>query len=128
MAEFQRGLIFPHEGFVQGAIEKYFNEQGYRQIKEGHSDLVCVREEIKWVVEAKGVTTDIGLDFRTGLGQLVQRMVEPETNYAIAVPQTPQFIKQCGQIPKWVRVSLNIHFLLINEHGEVQTVSPHENL
>lgn len=128
MAEFQRGLNFPHEGFVQGAIEKYFNEQGYRQIKEEHSDLVCVREETKWVVEAKGVTTDIGLDFRTGLGQLVQRMVEPETNYAIAVPQTPQFMKQCGQIPKWVRASLNIHFLLINEQGKVQTVSPHEDL
>ncbi|NCB26391.1 MAG: hypothetical protein EOM62_13090 [Bacteroidia bacterium] len=128
MAEFQRGLNFPHEGFVQGVIEKYFNEQGYRQIKEGHSDLVCVREETKWVVEAKGVTTDIGLDFRTGLGQLVQRMVEPETNYAIAVPQTPQFIKQCSQIPKWVRVSLNIHFLLIDEQGNVQTISPHEDL
>jgi hypothetical protein len=37
MAEFQRGLNIPHEGFVQGVIQKYFNEQGYLQIKEGYS-------------------------------------------------------------------------------------------
>jgi len=128
MPKFQRGQDFPHEGFVQTAIERYFCECGYKIIEEGYSDLVCVNAEIKWVVEAKGVTTAIGLDFRTGLGQLIQRMVEKDTIYAIAVPKTSQFIMQCGQISKWVRESLNIHFLLVDKEGDVQIVFPHEDL
>ena len=130
MAKFQRGLDFPYEGFVQMAIEKYFKDRGYRIIQEGYTDLVCVYEETgrKWVVEAKGKTTSIGLDFRTGLGQLVQRMNNPEINYAIAVPKIDQFINQCSQLSKWVRTSLNIHLLFIDDQGKVQIVAPQENV
>jgi len=130
MAKFQRGLDYPNEGFIQMAIENYFNECGYQIIQEGYSDLVCVCEvtSIKWVVEAKGKTTSIGLDFRTGLGQLVQRMNNPEVNYAIAVPKIDQFISQCRQLSKWVRTSLNINFLFVDNQGRVQIIGPQENV
>ena len=39
MANYQRGLDFPNEGFVQRAIEKYFGNNGYQIIEEGYSDL-----------------------------------------------------------------------------------------
>lgn len=130
MTKFQRGLNFPHEGFIQIAIESYFKEHGYRIISEGYADLVCICDKTcrKWVVEAKGETTSIGLDFRTGLGQLVQKMNNPKTNYAIAVPKTTQFIKQCSQISKWVRISLNMHIILIDDQGNVQIIGPQDEI
>lgn len=76
MSKYQRGVEFPHEGFVQSAIETYFTSKKYTILEEDYSDLVCINEQDndKWVIEAKGKTSAIGLDFRTGLGQLIQRM------------------------------------------------------
>lgn len=130
MATYQRGMEFPHEGFVQKTIEGYFFSRGFTILEEDYTDLVCVcgNSQKKWAIEAKGKTTDIGSYFRTGLGQLVQRMKEQETNYAIAVPEIDQFIKQCTVISKWVRVSLNLHIIFVGEQGNVRIVSPHEEL
>ncbi len=129
MAKFQRGLEFPHEGFVQKAIENFFSGQGYFIVEEGYADLVCICDSNcrKWIIEAKGKTTAIGLDFRTGIGQLVQRMNEQGINYAIAVPEIDQFIMQCSKISKWVRELLNIHFILVDEQSNVRIILPHED-
>ena len=42
-------------------------------------------------IEAKGKTTQIGLDFRAGLGQMVQRMDSVNCNYGFAIPDIPEF-------------------------------------
>lgn len=130
MTRYQRGIDFPHEGFVQNAIEDYFKDRGYSTLREGNADLVCICEnnKSKWIIEAKGETTAVGLDFRTGLGQLVQRMNEQDANYAIAVPETAQFIKQCSVISKWVRVSINIHIIFVDIQGNIRIVYPNEDM
>lgn len=130
MAKYQRGFDFPHEGFVQTEITDYFRDRGYTILEEGFTDLVCVCEtrKCKWIIEAKGVTASTGLDFRTGLGQLIQGMEEEGVNYAIAVPEVEQFLKQCSRVTAWVRRALNLHFLLIDEHGRVRIVYPHDDL
>lgn len=129
MARFQRGYNFPNEGFVQKAIEEYFNYLGYSRLEEGYPDLICLCEKsgTKWIIEAKGETTSIGLDFRTGLGQLVQRMDE-EANYAIAVPEIPQFVKQCSAIPERIRTCLNIHIIFVDARGNIRIVFPNEDV
>ena len=92
---YPRGDKFPNEGFVQRAIEAYFTNLGFELERSGYSDLVCKREDTGecWVVEAKGLTTEVGLDFRTGLGQLIQRMTDDHCNYGLAVPQIDEFIR-----------------------------------
>lgn len=126
MSKYQRGVEFPHEGFVQSAIETYFTSKKYVILEEDYSDLVCINEQDndKWVIEAKGKTSAIGLDFRTGLGQLIQRMDQQETNYALAIPEIKQFIKQASIIPKWVRKSLNIHLIFVDGKGNIKIISP----
>ena len=89
---------------------------------------ICEKSKSKWIIEAKGKTAAVGLDFRTGLGQLVQRMKEQDSNYAIAVPETAQFIKQCSVISKWVRVSLNIHIIFVDMQGNIRIVYPNEDV
>jgi hypothetical protein len=74
------GYDYPYEGFVQNSIEKYFTDKGFQNQTIHPIDFIgfnpLTRET--WIVEAKGKTSDIGLDFRTGIGQLIQRMDSEE--------------------------------------------------
>lgn len=130
MVKYYRGLNYPNEGFVQIAIEKYFKDHGYKIINERYADLTCFCKVTnkKWIIEAKGETSSIGLDFRTGLGQLIQGMDNPEVNYAMAVPKTRQFIEQCRKLSRWVRIALNINLLFIDKQGRITFIAPQEDI
>jgi hypothetical protein len=126
---FPKGEAFPIEAFVQQAIERHFVTLGFKPEPAGYIDYVCVYPETgeRWVIEAKGKTLDIGLDFRTCLGQVVQRMDDPSdgsTRYAVAMPDLPQYQAQCQQVKTAVRMLLNLHWLFVDEDGTVQTVTP----
>ncbi len=127
---FKLGYDFPSEGFVQLAIEKFFAKEGYQVVEFRYADYCCLNPANgqKWIVEAKGKTTAIGLDFRTGIGQIIQRMEDETANYAIAVPALTQFHNQMKNIPHRVRVLLNLHYLLVSEDGSVLVVKPQEVL
>jgi hypothetical protein len=94
--QFKRGCEFPNEGFVQAAIERHFEEAGYMLDTSTHVDLLCTHPTTKnaWHIEAKGKTTAIGLDFRTCLGQLLQRMSQRHVKHGIALPDMPQYRAQ----------------------------------
>jgi len=80
---YARGNEFPNEGFVQAAIENYFKNKGYELEIDKFADLVCVHpnEKKRWVIEAKGLSKSIGIDFRTGLGQILQKMTDEYSHY-----------------------------------------------
>ena len=83
------GYEFPREGFIQAALEQHF--AACERFDAGWADLACVDESgVRWVVEAKGETSDTGLDFRTGLGQLLQGMSDPQARYALANARHPE--------------------------------------
>lgn len=121
---------FPREAFVQHAIEAYFTAQGYQIEDGGYTDLVCSNSELKqrWIIEAKGQTADVGLDFRTGLGQLLQAMRDQEAFYGLAVPDIPQYLAQCKKVSDWVRRALRLHWLLVQSDGSLRIVSPDQLL
>jgi hypothetical protein len=118
---FKRGTEWPHEGFVQAALEAYFSSLGFAIEHHKTIDLVCSHPITgeKWSIEAKGKTTAIGLDFRTGLGQLLQGMKQRSHNYGIAVPDIPEFRRQIQAVPSWVAAALAIHWLLVQSDGSV---------
>jgi hypothetical protein len=121
---YARGDEYPNEGFLQAAIETYF--KGYERIAGGDADLACRDCETGevWIVEVKGLTSAVGLDFRTGLGQLLQRMNDAEAHYAMAVPNLRSFISQCRRVPEWVRRALRMHWLVVDRDGAVTVYSP----
>ncbi len=123
---YARGTDFPNEGFVQAAIEAHVRKLGFEILSGGDADLVAFDPTTgkRWIIEAKGDTSDPGLDFRTGIGQLLQRMEDPGATYAIAVPEIPKFIRLCDAIPRRVRELLGIHWLLVRETGETRVVLP----
>jgi hypothetical protein len=117
LAEYPRGSAFPGEAFVLTAIGTHFCSSGYERLSAAYSDFVCLSPSTgeRWVIEAKGVTSQVGLDFRTGFGQLVQRATDSTVRYGLAVPAVPAFLSQCAQVSQWVRQSLGIHWLIVRE-------------
>lgn len=119
-------MQFPHEGFVQGAIEAHFRNAGYALGTDSHVDLLCRHPETgeTWHIEAKGVTTQIGLDFRTCLGQLVQAMSANGARYGVAIPDTAAYHAQVAKLSPWVVDQLQLHWLLVALDGSVRIVTP----
>jgi hypothetical protein len=118
------GDEFPREGFVQAALEADF--ASCEQIESRTVDFVCFDPEagIRWIIEAKGETSSTGLDFRTGLGQIMTAMSDQKANYALAMPDTPRFERLRSQIAPWVRQHLNLYWLIVTPSGEVEAEAP----
>ncbi len=123
---YKKSSDYPNEFFIQKAIEQYFERFGYIKQKVAYSDYVGINPSTneKWVVEAKGETAAIGLDFRTCLGQVVQRIEESSTNYGVAVPYLKTYINQCNQVKSWVREVLNLHWIFVKEDGSIVIIKP----
>lgn len=127
MPSFPRGTEFPNEGFVQNAIETYFTDQGFTLLEEGYTDLACVHPQTgeRWVVEAKGHSKSLNVDFNTCLGQLLKRMHDDETaRFGLALPNIPQYQRQIDLISRRVRNALNLHWLMVAEDGQVAVFGP----
>ena len=127
MSKFQRGPGFPNEQFVQEAVKAHFIAQGFDIIVEGHKDVVAVHAESgnRWVVEAKGQTSDIGTDFNTCLGQILKRMTDDEVGrFGLAMPDTHKYASQIKQISNRVRRTLQLHWLIVREDGTVRVIEP----
>lgn len=128
-SNYKLGEGFPHEGFLQKALLTHF--AGWDVDQSGPVDLRCQEPDtgVYWVIEAKGETQNIGLDFHTGLGQLMSQMRKgPRANYVLAVPDTEAFVLLCRKIPSWVREALNLYWFLVDEEGEVTSIPPHVDI
>lgn len=123
---YKLGTGFPAEGFVQAAVERHFRELGFDVDANGQIDLLCVNPSNgeRWQIEAKGKTSQPGLDFRTCLGQLVQRIQDRDVNHAIAVPDIASYTTQIALVAPWVAQSLRLHWLLVAPDASVRVVEP----
>jgi hypothetical protein len=122
---FPLGESFPREGFVQRAVERHF--AACERVAVGHADFACVDPKGRhWLIEAKGETADVGLDFRTGFGQLLQAASEPTWTLGLAMPNTSKFAYQRGRTPEWVRSALNLHWLIVGPDLDIVIEPPKE--
>ena len=123
---YSHGSEFPSEAYVQAAIEEHFRRLGFITDNSGHIDLLCSHPTSgeRWHIEAKGETSEPGLDFRTCLGQLIQRMRDSGTNYGIALPNIPRYTSQIEAMSAWVVEALRIHWLLVARDKSVRIVPP----
>lgn len=123
---FELGTEFPSEGFVQRAVEEHFARLGFKTVPHGYVDYYGTDPNTgdTWLVEAKGKTSQVGLDFRTGIGQLVQQMKGESVKYGLAIPNTAQFINQCNRVSEWVREKLGLYWLIVEKDGSIQVKLP----
>jgi hypothetical protein len=118
--------MFPYPGFVLLAVQRHFETLGFRVETSGEAELTCVHRETgeRWCIAATGESTSRATVFQTGLGQLLQRMLDPAQHYGLAVPNTPPFRRLCHSISPWVRTALRLHWLLVADDGQVQLSLP----
>jgi hypothetical protein len=123
---FKLGPDFPSEQFVQNAVQRWLEGHGFDvSVGQHNPDLLGQRPDgVRWHIEAKGHTSAVGLDFRTGLGQLIQGMHDESATFALAIPSTSQFKAQCGRVPEWVRRSLRVTWLFVASDGTVEVIPP----
>jgi hypothetical protein len=126
--DFPLGADFPHEGFVQKSLVAHLDSLGFRRFPRNHLDYAGCHPDTHeiWIVEAKGKTRNTCLDFRTGLGQIIVAMTDPNARYGLAVPWNQRFVELCKNIPNHVRSVLRLHCLLVNEAGQIRIIGPDE--
>lgn len=112
--------------FVIEAIRRHFVSAGYAPFPHGHVDFAGRRASTgeTRVIEAKGETSAVGLDFNTGLGQLLTCMTLQGARYALAVPATPRYLGQCAKVPSLVRERLDLHLILVRRDGALALIGP----
>jgi hypothetical protein len=83
-------------------------------------DVLATRGDEVIYVEAKGRTTDPGLDIDTMYGQLLRRMPGEEVGSAIFAVVVPDVaLKAANRVPGRLRELLRIRVYGVTEHGSV---------
>lgn len=129
-------MPFPQAAFVMDAIENHFIEnQQFRRVGDQAPNtnvLHCQKENWgEWIIFAKGVNTDVGIEFGTGLAQLLRKMDDTRHGnstfrFGIAMPSDndDKFKRQCAIIGRKIRRTLNLHWLVVNQDGKVTIYRP----
>jgi len=126
---YKKSEVFPYEAFVERAVKKYFEEEGFRDCDDyvphlADLDVHMKNGEQEWRIECKGKTAAISVDFNTGLGQLLKKMDDENSLYALALPDIPSFREQTNKVPKRVRKLLNISWIWVREDGGITVDLP----
>lgn len=88
-------------------------------------DIEATRGEERWLIEAKGCGSRPEMRvnyFIAMLGELLQRMDDPEAIYAIALPDMPQFRGLWDRLPDLAKKRTEISALFVDEGGTVRQV------
>lgn len=115
-----------YEPKLVGVIVGYFRDKGYEVATEiGNIDIIAIKGNEKWVIEAKGTWKDSrGRALVELVGQAIRNMAKlgVDTYYAIAVT------KELFDYFHWWGVEglrlLPIHLFLVDENGNVEHETP----
>jgi hypothetical protein len=112
------------EARVVGAFCAWLAERGWTVEREiAYVDVEAKRDGVTLYAEAKGRTTDPGLDVDTMYGQLLRRMPgEPSASDRFAVVVPSEVIVAAVRVPRWIRQRLNITIYAVDAEGEVSEI------
>jgi hypothetical protein len=109
------------EAWVVEAFCAYLVGQGWQVTTEvNYADVVATQAGRTLYAEAKGRTSEPGLDADTMYGQLLRRMGavdDPSVTYAVVVPASAE--KAARRVPAWVRARLRIDLYFVTDDGQV---------
>jgi hypothetical protein len=115
------------EDDVKERVRVWLERSGWRvEVAWGKSrgtDILAVRDDIRWLIEAKGGGSLQPMRvnyFLMVLGEVLQRMEDPATRYSIALPDMRQFRGLWARLPSLAKKLLGISALFIDENGAVE--------
>jgi hypothetical protein len=86
-------------------------------------DITALQSGRRWIIEAKGRGSldPMRVNYFLGvLGELLQRMSDPEAKYSIALPDLPQFRGLWDRLPRLAKQRTGISALFVNDSGRVE--------
>lgn len=108
------------EDAVKRSVSRALQADGWTvDVRWGHAhgiDIVAQRETERLVLEAKGEGSRPSMRvnyFLGALGELLQRMDDPDARYGLALPAHRQFVALMLGLPEWVRARLDLYFFLV---------------
>jgi hypothetical protein len=111
------------EDAIKLALKRWLEANGWHTtIARGKArgiDIVATREHNRWVIEVKGIGTRSAMrvNYFIGiLGEILQRMDDPNAKYSIALPDMKQFRGLWERLP---HVAIQITALFIDPQGAV---------
>ncbi len=85
-------------------------------------DVEATRDNRRWLIEVKGCGSrpEMRVNYFIGvLGELLQRMDDPQAEYAIALPDMPQFRRLWDRLPKLAKARTGITALFVSKDGHI---------
>ncbi len=122
------------EDEVKRALQLWLEESGWQvSVIWGRGrgiDVIATKDGKRWIIEAKGCGS---LDprrvnyFLSILGELLQRMDDPDARYSIALPDMKQFRRLWQRLPDLAKSRTKISALFVDGSGRVEEVSATTN-
>jgi hypothetical protein len=94
-------------------------------------DAEATKDGKRWIIEAKGCGSLNAMRvnyFLSILGELLQRMNDPDTHYSIALPDMKQFRGLWHRLPNLAKSRTQISALFVSTGGRVEEVSAKANV
>ncbi|MFH1445849.1 MAG: MarR family transcriptional regulator [Chloroflexota bacterium] len=117
------------EGNVKKTLEKWLVNQGWQvQVAWGHShgiDIDAKRGMQRWVIEVKGGGSlqPMRVNYFLGvLGEVLQRMDDPDASYSIAFPDMQQFRNLWDRLPSLAKKRTQITALFVDGEGNIDRI------
>jgi hypothetical protein len=88
-------------------------------------DVEALQPGGRWIIEAKGrgSLNAMRVNYFLGvLGELLQRMSDPQAKYSIALPDLPQFRRLWERLPELAKQRTGISALFVSDAGRVEEV------
>ena len=113
------------ENQIKRAVREHLIAQGYRvHVAWGHSrdvDIHAERDGERLLLEAKGQVVrrpQQSNDFLGALGEILQRMDDPDATYGLALPDHPQYRALVQRLPELIWDRLNLVVYLVSGSGD----------
>ncbi len=118
------------EDEVKEALQRWLRAQGWSvEIAWGHAqgpDLDARKGGTRWLIEAKGCGSSqpMRVNYFLGvLGEVLQRMADPDAKYSIAMPDMPQYRSLWRRLPSLTKGRTGLTALFVTAAGEIQEQS-----
>lgn len=122
------------EDEVKAAIKAWLEADGWAvEVAWGRKhgvDIVARRGKERWLIEAKGCGSRQAMRvnyFIAMLGELLQRMDDPDARYSIAMPDMKQFRGLWDRLPELAKQRVQVTALFVGPSGKVYP-SPSEEI
>ncbi len=117
------------EDAIKEFLEKWLIAQGWKvKVAWGHVhgiDIEAIKENERWVIEAKGQGSlnPMRVNYFLGiLGETLQRMDDPNAKYSIALPDIQQFRNLWKKLPSLAKSRTGITAIFVDKDGNISEI------